>query len=504
MGINRNRQRGLTLVEILVALVIALGLTALAANMLQQDARRSRNDNSAEWLRIVASGARSYEGANRDALLASAGPSTPVTVTPAQLAPFLPTGFSTKSAHGQSFEVRFIEPVAGQLDGMVMTKGGDSLDGLDLNYIAGAAKGGAGFIDPTNAGQAKGPGGNWTRPLAAFGGGTGPGHLAYALFYDAATSLESGAYLSREAVTGKPELNRMNTAIDMANNNINNVGAVSANTVSGRLTHTGGYLTVGSYSSSYGTGAGRFWWNDNTKDMSLTAASGGRGSLILDDLSAAGSVDSASLQTGSASVSGALTAGTVTGDEVYSNGWFRTRGNGGWYSETYRGGWHMTDTSWIRAYNNKNVYTAGQLRGGTVRSQGRLYADEYIHLGQAASNGGSCGGTSNNGLLGRTSAGTVLSCVNGRWTEPGGIKDTTVAISSTSACGPSGFARAVCPAGYLMTGGGWQMTRWAPNNAYDARNQNPDHSYPSGNGWAVTAGGGTGYSCFAAYAVCAK
>jgi len=46
-----------------------------------------------------------------------------------------------------------------------------------------------------------------------------------------------------------------------------------------------------------------------------------------------------------------------------SGGWIRTYGDTGWYSETYGGGWYMTDTTWLRAYNNKNVYTAGQVRG---------------------------------------------------------------------------------------------------------------------------------------------
>ena len=45
--------------------------------------------------------------------------------------------------------------------------------------------------------------------------------------------------------------------------------------------------------------------------------------------------------------------------EVYANGWFRSIGTGGWYSETYGGGWHMTDSTWLRSYNDKPIYTAG-------------------------------------------------------------------------------------------------------------------------------------------------
>jgi len=48
-----------------------------------------------------------------------------------------------------------------------------------------------------------------------------------------------------------------------------------------------------------------------------------------------------------------------------SSGWFRSTGNTGWYSETYGGGWYMTDTTWIRNYNSKQVYIDSLLEIGT-------------------------------------------------------------------------------------------------------------------------------------------
>ncbi|MDE6022321.1 MAG: shufflon system plasmid conjugative transfer pilus tip adhesin PilV, partial [Muribaculaceae bacterium] len=48
----------------------------------------------------------------------------------------------------------------------------------------------------------------------------------------------------------------------------------------------------------------------------------------------------------------------VNGDTM-TRGWFRTSGATGWYSETYGGGWHMSDSTWIRAYNGKSIYTSG-------------------------------------------------------------------------------------------------------------------------------------------------
>ncbi|GEM_PF-6763945 len=54
---------------------------------------------------------------------------------------------------------------------------------------------------------------------------------------------------------------------------------------------------------------------------------------------------------------------TVAGDIYANGGWLRTSGNAGWYSETYGGGWWMTDTSWIRTYNSKSVWTDVGLLG---------------------------------------------------------------------------------------------------------------------------------------------
>lgn len=41
----------------------------------------------------------------------------------------------------------------------------------------------------------------------------------------------------------------------------------------------------------------------------------------------------------------------------YTSNWFRSTGQTGWYSETYAGGWYMTDTTWVRTYNSKGIYT---------------------------------------------------------------------------------------------------------------------------------------------------
>lgn len=57
----------------------------------------------------------------------------------------------------------------------------------------------------------------------------------------------------------------------------------------------------------------------------------------------------------------------ITGS-VSCSAWFRSTGTTGWFNDTYQGGWYMADTTWVRSFNDKSIYTAGRMRadGGFV------------------------------------------------------------------------------------------------------------------------------------------
>ena len=90
-----------------------------------------------------------------------------------------------------------------------------------------------------------------------------------------------------------------------------------------------------------------------------------------------------------------------TTSDIYSAGWVRAGGSNGFYCESYGGGWHMTDSTWIRAYNNKQIYTASTSPDafhtlGGVNASGRIYAGSYIetHGGLVCAGVGNSGGAS--------------------------------------------------------------------------------------------------------------
>ena len=91
----------------------------------------------------------------------------------------------------------------------------------------------------------------------------------------------------------------------------------------------------------------------------------------------------------------------TTASDIYSQSWVRTVGATGWYSESYGGGWYMTDSTWLRAYNNKQIYTGSTSPDafhtlGGVNASGRIYAGSYIetHGGLVCAGVGNSGGAS--------------------------------------------------------------------------------------------------------------
>ena len=87
----------------------------------------------------------------------------------------------------------------------------------------------------------------------------------------------------------------------------------------------------------------------------------------------------------------------VNGD-IHAYSWLRTTGNCGWYSQTYDGGWYMADSTWIRTYNNKSVYSGN---GVFLTGAGSQYAYSVANLAEV----GNCRFGSEN--LGRMSANHV-------------------------------------------------------------------------------------------------
>ncbi len=88
--------------------------------------------------------------------------------------------------------------------------------------------------------------------------------------------------------------------------------------------------------------------------------------------------------------------------------WLRINGRNGIYFESYGGGWHMSDTSWLRAYAGKSIYTTGVLRadngiwvddrlvvsadGNTLYENGLALSGHYLGIDNQAVDSARLGG----------------------------------------------------------------------------------------------------------------
>lgn len=157
----------------------------------------------------------------------------------------------------------------------------------------------------------------------------------------------------------------------------------------------------------------------------------------------------------------------TTASDIYSQSWVRTVGTTGWYSESYGGGIHMTDSTWVRVYNDKQFYV-GSTSPDAIHTAGGINASGRIYVGGHLSTNG---GLAVSGIYGGSGASgfNVYAVFQGR-SDHGGIEvrasDNTFGIgvhsndhmywwwgTSTSTNSSSGKS-------YIMDygGGNWSFT----------------------------------------------
>ncbi|WP_199228638.1 hypothetical protein, partial [Caulobacter sp. D4A] len=94
-------------------------------------------------------------------------------------------------------------------------------------------------------------------------------------------------------------------------------------------------------------------------------------------------------------------AGTLYANgEIVTPGWIRVTGSNGIYWNSFGGGWHMSDSTWMRSYGGKSIYTSGfvQADAGMTSQGGRVfrhadgaYANSSVTYSTAAPSGGADG-----------------------------------------------------------------------------------------------------------------
>lgn len=191
---------------------------------------------------------------------------------------------------------------------------------------------------------------------------------------------------------------------------------------------------------------------------------------------------------GNNAVSNASTI-TASGDIKTSSGWIVTHDSKGWMNETHNGGFYMDDDNWVKSLNGKGIYTSGQLKGGTVRSDGRASVGEYLQLDGIANEGSGC---SLNGLVSRTTDGALLFCQNSIWRgagkSNGAYQQLGYHIGTFSGTNTGGSTLWVSALGGQSTKFGLSIDDGSCENTYslvaNVNNVNVTQSISNNPGWA--------------------
>lgn len=191
---------------------------------------------AAEHLQAVSRASSQYVRKHQTTLISSATPSSGPTVTVDNLVAdgLLPTGFKSRNLWGQNYQVYIRQPQPDALQAIVLTQGGRAATLKFINStVPGAAvmAGGAGGYVPSgvlpgqSTDQLLGAGGGWAISLPGMGiSSPGPGHLGALSSFDSSSLGQD--FLYRVAVPGNPELNAMQTELDMTDHAIRNVSEV--------------------------------------------------------------------------------------------------------------------------------------------------------------------------------------------------------------------------------------------------------------------------------------
>ncbi|MGE4538392.1 MAG: shufflon system plasmid conjugative transfer pilus tip adhesin PilV [Desulfovibrio sp.] len=217
------------LLILFIMLPVLLNLWALGENELEKR-------QAADQLVAVTKAAAAYIRKHQTDLLTQTTATSGATIgtDPLVTEGFLEAGFQGHNVWGQTYQIAFRQPSSNTLQAVVLTTGGRGQDAKDVRFAtsvvpsAAAMAGGAGGFVPTGdipdqpSSSLRGAFGGWTLNLASIGiTSPGPGHLGALSTFDSSSLGQD--FLYRVAVPGHPELNQMQTELDMTDHAIRNI-----------------------------------------------------------------------------------------------------------------------------------------------------------------------------------------------------------------------------------------------------------------------------------------
>lgn len=446
-------QRGFTLLEIIAALAIGsiaiVGLGGLI-NTYMDDARGEQTGLYQD--RVTTAVKNFIADPTWNAFIktnATATVPVKVTVTNLTSGKFLPTGTSTANPYGQTpCALIYYDSAAGKINALVTTEGGTAIPEKQLGFVAANSGNGAGYISTLTPTQAKGAFGSWQVTLSDYTDATAAkncsgtaatgGRLASAMFADASGTLISD-YLYRNSVSGRPDLNTMNTPIIMGASTIVEVGdGCTGGTVNsvidgsvdtsknGAIARDTNGKVVSCQSGSWASLGGSLYWGDPVTVGTNTPTQ-------------------AQLDTALGACSNTAPPKGRTHMVYGASGQPRPYVCDGtdWQPLAIDLAGNLTVTGTANLAGLTNLGGASAVAASTTNG---------IMVNVTAVEGNACpNGAADNGKIARDATGLILSCQSGIWRDNGGLTANSVKLLR-GYCGLDSYCPPACPAGYASGG----------------------------------------------------
>ena len=372
---------------------------------------------TARQMQQVSQAAQAYIQANYSAVEANSTASSPATITVSMLqnTGYLPSAFSAANPFGQMWQVQVLQPTPGQLQALVLTQGGTQIGQVQAPMIAAQAGAQGGFVPyngqygTLNDTVAHGAYSGWQVSMSGYTN-PGPGHLAALLAFNNG-NLENN-YLYRVAVPGQPQLNTMQTNLNMGANSVNNANEVNAQSetlAGGNPNGQYGSLQIGS----------NYYYGDGSNAAVRTP-----GSFYIQNQNGSGSAQIAE-------VSNVWGSGELQGGYINSTGDVNAQ-----YNSTANNAFSMDNGSWWAnnagdSSQSGNLWASGNINTPGFYANNNGYAgttDTFtvgsrVILGTAFGGANIGWGCSPNGEIAANAngSGQVLACQGGSWQAMGGM-----------------------------------------------------------------------------------
>ena len=256
-----KKQAGYTLLEIILAIAI-IGILSVAVNdMIMSSHSQTKSSVAAEQVKRFSAAMQQYVNTYHNQIVSSASSSKPVLIQSTMLSNtgFLPADFNSKNSYGQYICGLIVKNDQDRLYALTVTEDGQTINDTDLGLIAGLIGGDGGAVYARDTSTIRGTGGGWSIPTSVFNGGTSSkcsgaagsvsltsGHIVQALWFNEGNT--NTGLLARDHIEGAPELNRMNTDLDMNSNSINNVANLNASgDIFAETIHANGRISTNEY-----------------------------------------------------------------------------------------------------------------------------------------------------------------------------------------------------------------------------------------------------------------